>query len=241
MCPSLPAASPASLGDKEHAVQTRQIRASTHMRRGEEKARAPPAAPGQSSTLTALLPRAASVHIHRRRVTQLRFWVQRSEYTSFQRKKQRARDTEIQMNPSGKENPSFVLGVGRAPSSLSSEDGPALRVGGEAGLHPPSRESALWCPSRPRLSPRAPHTHTHTRAPHTHATHTHWAGSTPLTAQTIPLCTTHAHTHTHTRHTHTHTCHTQKHNSSVQRPARLLSKYQPGFSFLELGSSSKLV
>ena len=163
MCPSLPAASPASLGDKEHAVQTRQIRASTHMRRGEEKARAPPAAPGQSSTLTALLPRAASVHIHRRRVTQLRFWVQRSEYTSFQRKKQRARDTEIQMNPSGKENPSFVLGVGRAPSSLSSEDGPALRVGGEAGLHPPSRESALWCPSRPRLSPRAPHTHTHTQ------------------------------------------------------------------------------
>lgn len=79
----------------------------------------------------------------RRRVTQLRFWVQRSEYTSFQRKKQRARDTEIQMSPSGKENPSFVLGVGRAPSALSSEDGPASRVGGEAGLHPPSRESAL--------------------------------------------------------------------------------------------------
>ena len=89
---------------------------------GEEKARAAPAAPGQSSalesgdlpTLTALLPPAASVSTHRRRVTQLRFWVQRSERTSFQRKKERARDTEIQMSPSGKENPSFELGVGRA-------------------------------------------------------------------------------------------------------------------------------
>ena len=140
---------------------------------GEEKARAAPAAPGQSSalesgdlpTLTALLPPAASVSTHRRRVTQLRFWVQRSERTSFQRKKERARDTEIQMSPSGKENPSFELGVGRAPSSLSSEDGPHRRSGAEAGLRPPSRESALWCPSRPRLSPRVPHTHTHT---HTH-------------------------------------------------------------------------
>lgn len=122
------------------------------MRRGEEKARSPPAAPGQTE-LRARQRRLAHAHCPaatgrlgphtRRRVTQLRFWVQRSEYTSFQRKKERARDTEIQMSPSGKENPSFVLGVGRAPSALSSEDGPASRVGGEAGLHPPSRESAL--------------------------------------------------------------------------------------------------
>ena len=153
---------------------------------GEEKARAAPAAPGQSSalesgdlpTLTALLPPAASVSTHRRRVTQLRFWVQRSERTSVQRKKERARDTEIQMSPSGKENPSFELGVGRAPSSLSSEDGPHRRSGAEAGLRPPSRESALWCPSRPRLSPRVPHTHTHT--------HTHTAGSPPLSLAKPP-------------------------------------------------------